>query len=106
MGLEKYEKWNKVTVDELCAYMGFMLLMGIVHLPSLYDYNSPIADKISRNRFHEIHHYLHFVDNSTLSPPGSPEYDRLGKVRPVAEILSDRVAAVYEPDRDISIERP
>ena len=33
MGLEKYEKWNKVTVDELCAYMGFMLLIGIVNLP-------------------------------------------------------------------------
>ena len=32
MGLEKFEKWDKVTVDELCAYMGFMLLMGIVHL--------------------------------------------------------------------------
>ena len=112
MGLEKYGKWNKVTVDELCAYMGFMLLMGIVHLPSLYDYwkndevyhYSPVADKISRNRFHEIHRYLHFADNSTLSPPGSPDYDRLGKVRPVAEILSDRVAAVYEPGRDISID--
>ena len=35
MGLEKFDKWNKVTVEELCAYMGFMLLMGIVHLPSL-----------------------------------------------------------------------
>jgi hypothetical protein len=112
MGQEKFDKWNKVTVDELCAYMGFMLLMGIVHLPSLYDYwkndevyhYSPIAGKISRNRFHELHRYLHFVDNSTLSPPGSPDYDRLGKVRPVADILSDRVAAVYEPGRDISID--
>ena len=54
MGLEKFDKWNKVTVEELCAYMGFMLLVGIVHLPSLYDYwkndevyhYSPIADKI------------------------------------------------------------
>ena len=81
MGLEKYEKWKKVTVDELCAYMGFMLLMGI-----LYDYwkndevyhYSPVADKISCNRFHEIHRYLHFADNSTLSPPGSPDYDRAG----------------------------
>ena len=89
MGLEKFEKWNKVTVEELCAYMGFMLLMGIVHLPSLYDYwkndevyhYSPIAEKISRNRFLELHHYLHFVDNSTLSSPESPDYDRLGKVR-------------------------
>ena len=56
MCLEKYEKWNKVTVDKLCAYMGYMLLTGIVHLPSLYDYwnndevyhYSPVADKISR----------------------------------------------------------
>ena len=69
----------------------------------MYHY-SPVADKISRNRFHEIHRYLHFADNSTLSPPGSPDYDRLGKVRPVAEMLSDRVAAVYEPGRDISID--
>ena len=37
MGLKKFEKWNKVT-EVLCAYMGFMLDMGIVHLPSLYDY--------------------------------------------------------------------
>ena len=112
MGLEKFEKWNKVTVEELCAYLGFTLLMGIVHLPSLYDYwkndevyhYSPIPDKISRNRFHELHRYLHFVDNSTLSPPGSPDYDWLGRIRPVAEILSDNVAAVYDPGRDISID--
>ena len=34
----KYEKWTEMTVSELTAYMGFMLLMGIVKLPSLYDY--------------------------------------------------------------------
>ena len=112
MGQEKFEKWDKVTVEELCAYMGFMLLMGIVHLPSLYDYwkndevyhYSPVASRISRTRFLELHRYLHFVDNSTLSPPGSPDYDRLGKIRPVADFLSDQVAAVYEPGRDISID--
>ena len=94
--------------------MEFMLHVGDCPptLPSLYDYwknnkaylYSPIADKISRNRFHEPHRYLHFVDNSTLSPPGSPDYDQLGKVSPVADFLSERVAAVYEPGRDISID--
>ena len=88
MGPEKYDKRTEITVEEVCAYMGFMLLMGIVHLPSfdgywkndkVYHY-SPIAGRISRNRFRELHCYLHFVDNSTLAPPGSPEYDRLGKV--------------------------
>ena len=77
MGQEKYEKWEEITVEELCAYISFMLLMGVVHLPSLYDYwkndeiyhCSPIASRISRNRFTELHRYFHFVDNSSLSPP-------------------------------------
>ena len=38
MGPEKYDKLTKITVEELYAYMGFMLLMGIVHLPSMHDY--------------------------------------------------------------------
>ena len=109
MGPEKYEKWSQITVEELC---GFMLLMGIVHLPSIDNYwknhevyhYSLIAGKISRNRFRELHRYLHFVDNSTIAPPGTPEYDRLGKVRPVVEILAERVAAVYEPGREVSID--
>ena len=99
------------SLEELCAYVGFMLLMGIVHLPSIDDYwkndevyhYSPTAGRISHNRFRELHRYLHFVDNSTLAPPGSPEYDRLGKVRPVVKMLAERVAGVYEPGKEVSM---
>ena len=38
MGAEKYKSWAKITVEELSALIGFMLLMGIVHLPSIIDY--------------------------------------------------------------------
>ena len=38
MGNEKYDKWSKITVDELRAFLGFSVLMGINHLPSLNDY--------------------------------------------------------------------
>ena len=38
MGGEKFAKWTKVTVEELQAYTGFMTLMGLVKLPSIYDY--------------------------------------------------------------------
>ena len=93
MGGEKYDAWDKVTTDELKAYLGFCILMGINRLPALDDYwssdptlrYSPIADRISRDHFREISRYLHFVDNSTLQPKGSPGYDRLGKVRPVID---------------------
>ena len=55
MGPEKYDKWTKITVDELKAFLGFSILMGINHLPSLNDYWSrdphlryaPVADRIS-----------------------------------------------------------
>ena len=84
MGGEKFAKWTAVTVEELEAYMGFMILMGIVNLPALRDYwqkdeifhYSPIARRISRDRFMELTRYLHFADNSSLAPPGTPGYDQ------------------------------
>ena len=83
MGDLKYETWDKVSIDELLAYFGFMLLIGLVQLPSFSDYwkrdltfnYQPIASKISRNRFFDIHHFLHFTDNSTLVKYGDPNYD-------------------------------
>ena len=43
----------------------------------------PVAGTISRTRFFELQRYLHFADDSTLSPPGNPGYDRLGKLSPL-----------------------
>ena len=37
MDTSRYEKWSKVTADEIWAYFGFMILMGINHLPALAD---------------------------------------------------------------------
>ena len=72
---EKYGEWKKVTVEELRAYFGFMLLMGLYPKPATSDYwrrdpfvnYAPIADRIPRDRFYEIQRYLHFADISLLS---------------------------------------
>ena len=109
---ERFDSWQIITMEELKAYFGFMILMGLMKMPSIYDYwqkdevyhYAPVASRISRDRFFELHRYLHFVDNSTVAAPDTPEYDRLGKVRPVVTMLSDQFAAVYSPMRDISID--
>ena len=83
-----------------------------VQLPSTEDYwkqspvyhYSPIADKISRRRYREISRYLHFVDNSTLASPGSPEYDILGKVRPLLDHMQSHCAALYNPSNQLAID--
>lgn len=112
MGDDKYSSWEKITSEELKAYFGFCILMGINRLPAIDDYwssdqvlhYSPIADRIPRDRFREISRYLHFADNSTLEPRGSPGHDRLGKVRPVINHLSQRFSDLYKPHREVSVD--
>ena len=112
MGDEKYATWKTVTPEELRAYIGFCILMGIAHLPALDDYWSTdptlhfslITDKITRDRFRDISRYLHFVDNTTLQQRGTPGYDRLGKVRPAVDFLSTRFTDIYEPHKEVAVD--
>ena len=88
MGDSQFATWEQVTIEELKAYFGFMILMGLNQLPALFDYwrldviyhYSPIASRISRKRFLYISRYLHFADNEELLPPADPNFDKLGKV--------------------------
>ena len=112
MGEEKFASWTKITVEELQAYMGFMILMGLIKLPSIFDYwkkdetyhYSPIASRITRDRFFELSRYLHFANNSTLAPPTSPDYNKLGKVQPVLDQLRHSFQSVYSPGKNISVD--
>ena len=38
MGSEKYAKWTKITVEEMKAFLGFSVLMGINQLPAIENY--------------------------------------------------------------------
>ena len=87
-------------------------MIGLVRLLSIYDYwstnpvhhYSPTADRIPRDRFFEIHRYLHFVDNSLLPRYDSPGYDKLGKIQPVIDYLNSRFLSLYHPHRDVSVD--
>ena len=106
------KSWIMLVPEDILAYFGCMILMGLAKLPSLKDYWSTlscfscpaISERISRDRFLEIHKYLHFADNSTLSLPGTPEYDKIGKVRHVLNMLKERFLVVYNPHRECAID--
>ena len=112
MRQEKLEKWVPISASDIRAFLGFQMLMGINNLPEIYDYwrkdpvyhYASVADRISRDRFREISRYLHYADNSTLSPPGSDNYDRLGKVRPLLNYLQSRFMAVYTPGQQLAVD--
>ena len=112
MGDERYREWKKIDREELAAFLGFSILMGINGLPSVDDYwsrdpilhYSLIADRIPRWRFREISWYLHFVNNDNLAPRGDTAHDRLGKVRPLIKHLGEKFATLYQPSRDVAVD--
>ena len=84
--------------------MGFMILMKINHLPALSDYwkldptyrYGPIADRITRDQFFRISHYLHFIDNTTLLPRSDPGY-KLGKSQTCDQYSVTAIPAKLQP---------
>ena len=69
-------KWNPVTREEMEAFLGIIILKGIVKLPRLKMYWSNdrlvhqerISSVMSQARFLEIWRYFHLVDNSSAVP--------------------------------------
>ena len=112
MGDARYEKWETVKREDIYAYFGIMVMMGLVDLPCLHDYwkRDPlffcpaIAERMARDRFLDIHKYLHFVDNEILVHPGEPHYDRLCKVRPILEMIEERFVLTYQPHQECAID--
>ena len=99
--------------EEMKAYFGFSILMGISPLPDLYDYWSTseelhtfsIVSRISRKRFIEIQRYLHFTNNADIIPRGEEGHDRLAKVRPVLESVRTTFRSNYKPHRENSLDK-
>ena len=102
----------ETSIDELKAYLGFMIVMGVNRLPEVRDYwsrdeklhNTFIASRITRDRFEEISRYLHFVDNTTLPARDEPGYHRLQKVLPVISEMKQRCLEAYSPHPQNSID--
>ena len=105
-------KWVQVTVDEMYAFLGMLLAMGITNLPDIYDYWSkePITQVpwflpvFSHSRFCEMLRFLHLSDNETSPTKESLEY-RLYKMGPaVLDVLSKNCKANYYPGRDLAVD--
>lgn len=90
--------------------------MGLVKLPAVPDYwngsrlfnFSFPASVMSCRRFKAISNALHIsdlkVDAENIKKRGTPDYDRLCKVKPLYVQLRDRCKSFFHPDQNISVE--
>lgn len=58
---------------------------------------------MSRDRFLLLLKFLHVADNSVFDPV-DPNRDRIYKIRPFFDIVTDRFKAVYSPKRELCVD--
>ncbi|KAL8567072.1 hypothetical protein ACOMHN_027499 [Nucella lapillus] len=104
--------WTPVDAGEMKRFLGLVLLMGIVKLPTIALYWSRrvlyrfgvFSSVMTKNRFQLILQFLHFHDNATMPGPNDPNYDRLYKIRPVVDHLHEKFQEVYEPRQAVCVD--
>ena len=98
--------WKPVDHQEICKFLGILLHMGSVKLPTFEHYWStdilcrfPMFSKVMpRNIFQLILRFWHFLDNNTVGP------GRLRKIAPIAEHLNNTMNTIYILDKDLTID--
>ena len=87
--------WEETTLDEIKAFLGMLLVIGIHKLPFLWDYWSQnsllgvpgITKCMPRDCFFAILKHLHLNDNSRMAQRDQPNFDKLYKVRPLLVVI-------------------
>ena len=104
--------WQETSVDEMWALCGVMIIMGIQYLPQDRLYwdkdefigNTGIKKTFSVNRFHKFLEYLHIPDRASEAQRNDPNYDKLGKIHPMLEIIQQRFLEHYMPGKEQTID--
>ena len=81
--------WHDVTEEEMKAFVGMLMVMGICKLPRIENYWSTshplftpqLREVMPLVRFSR-YRFLHLADSSVQIPYGQPGYDPLFKVQP------------------------
>lgn len=108
------KNWTPTSTDEIKAFVGMLIVMGIHVLPSIDSYWSTdpilrvdfIADVMPVKRFKKILENIHFNDNSEQLPRSDPQYDKLHKIRPIITKLNSNIGknCVYTPSSFVAVD--
>ena len=102
-----------VTIEEMKAFVGMLIVMGILKLPRLELYWSNkyphittpgISNIMARVRFEQIYRFLHLNDNANNNPFGQPGHDPLFKVRKLFDLILPKFETEYNIHQHCSID--
>ena len=101
--------WTEVTVPEIKAFYGLLILMDVMKFEREELYwsdnkefplvRSKFGEIMPRDRFVQIKRYLHFSDDA-----GNNQGDKLRKIRFILDHCRDKFQSEYVPHREISVD--
>lgn len=103
--------WDDVIPEEMLAFFGVVIAMGIVPMPEYSDYWSKtnilahpwFPSIFPRDRFKQILRYLHCADNTKTTARDHPDY-KLHKVKPFVDHLNNAFPQMYVPTQSLSVD--
>ncbi|XP_052394791.1 piggyBac transposable element-derived protein 4 isoform X3 [Carassius gibelio] len=108
--------WEDITIKDLKSFIALVIYMGVLKCFSLTDYwktsdlySLPYPTRImSGRKFYKISGALHIsdpkVDAENDKKRGTPEYDRLCKIKPLYQDIRDACRASFHPFQNIAID--
>ena len=98
--------WKPITIEEIKKFFGLVFHMGLVAMPTYRSYwskdrlyqNELFKSVMSRDRFQSIMRFLHFGEELNFQD------DRLSKIRFLLNHLNNRIAEIYTPHKDLSLD--
>ena len=104
---------NDTTVPEIKAFIGMLLLFGVLKLPQLELYWSKnyleletpgISEIMPRIRIEQLFRCFRIANNEDHIPLGQPGHDKLFKVRPLLDTLLPKFMVHYNMHQECSID--
>lgn len=106
-------RWKDITRNELKAWFGITVFMGLKRLLQIRDYwqgaqffgCNLIKNSMSRVRFEDINRCIHLVNNvEIVTDRQDPRYDRVAKTRWLIKHFVTTSEELYNPDKHLCID--
>ncbi|KAJ8962444.1 hypothetical protein NQ314_005740 [Rhamnusium bicolor] len=102
--ISKKKSWKPTNFNEMEKFLGILIWMGLLPLPTLRLYwsgsfllENNMEQVMPRNRFEQLYKMWHFNDNQ------DPTYDNR-KITPLIKKLVDRFQTIMVPENDVCID--
>ena len=104
----KLKNWSDVAAEELWAFLGIIVIMGIHHLPVIDNYWSSdrfldveaVQKCMSCNRFWSIWSNIHLVDNSIVEKTHGQSF----RLKPLVDVLTHTFQEHYSLGQELSLD--